>query len=234
MEENEIVNQIKKKELKSNLKIINKENINSYLNENELELLKSQLCFNLDFTNFHPDRKNEFILSRVCAHLSIYELTNELQYDFFKNEDRSPRWPLHLVGSLSHNQLGLATAISFKKDLLGVGIDLETRKRVNSKIASHIMTPYDLKSYASWAEADLYSLIFSAKESLFKAIYPLVNKFFGFEYAAVTSIDINKSTFNIKLIKEIESQYKIAVPSDYLGHFVFTDNYCFTIIEIGY
>ncbi|WP_369087004.1 4'-phosphopantetheinyl transferase family protein [Vibrio fluvialis] len=51
------------------------------------------------------------------------------------------------------------------------------------------------------------TLVFSAKESLFKALYPKVRVFFGFESAQIISIDESTGRFTISLTHNLSSKY---------------------------
>jgi 4'-phosphopantetheinyl transferase EntD len=73
--------------------------------------------------NFHPKRRDEFLLGRLCASLAHeIHLGSELLL-LPRSSDRSPLWPLGVIGSITHNQFWVGAAVSQSKILLGVGID---------------------------------------------------------------------------------------------------------------
>ena len=53
-----------------------------------------------------------------------------------------------------------------------------------------------------------FTLIFSAKESLFKALYPHVGDYFDFSAAEVVEINGNVGHFTIKLAQQLTSALK--------------------------
>jgi 4'-phosphopantetheinyl transferase EntD len=46
-------------------------------------------------------------------------------------------------------------------------------------------------------------LVFSAKESLYKCLYPQVQRYFGFEAARVCAVDLARGTFVVRLEKDV-------------------------------
>ena len=52
----------------------------------------------------------------------------------------------------------------------------------------------------------LFTIVFSLKESFFKAAYPLVNRYFGFEVMSVVSIDIHCGTVVFRLNETLHNR----------------------------
>ena len=190
---------------------------------------------NHDIDNFHPSRKKEFLLGRVCAS-KAYEL-------YFGSElltlptaaDRSPVWPKEVIGSITHNQNWVGAAVSSSQKLLGIGIDLEVIGRAKLELSRYIRSSKDLLTHQSLNSNELLTLIFSAKESLYKALYPHVKCFFGFEAAAVTNIDMAKGIFQIVLVKDISPLYGPSGPNgrfQFEGRFIIVEGNCLTVLEI--
>ncbi len=92
-------------------------------------------------------------------------------------QDRAPLWPQGLVGSISHcNGLCLA-AVARQEAIAALGIDLERDQPLAADLLPVVLRP---------EEAGLPSaLVFSAKEALFKALYPIVQSYFDFSAASV-------------------------------------------------
>lgn len=51
----------------------------------------------------------------------------------------------------------------------------------------------------------LYTIVFSAKESLFKAIFPLNQEYFDFKEAVVKEINLSSRFIDLEIISERES-----------------------------
>ena len=182
-----------------------------------------------DFSRFHPSRQNEFIAGRLAAASALEKTSGQKNLLVKRNEDRSPQWPQGYVGSLSHNKTLAIAAVAKNQDLLSVGIDIETIGRVKNHLNRMIHTDRDLKEHAYHNEKELLALIFSVKESLYKALYPLVKRFFGFDDAALTAIDEHHKTFEIELLKPLSKHIKA---QSFQGKYALSnDNLC-TYIEI--
>ena len=75
---------------------------------------------------------------------------------------------------------------------------------------------------------DAFSLIFSAKESLFKALYPSVRVYFDFYSAKITAICCITNSFTLTLLEDLTPELRANI--EFSGHFIFDKNYVFTII----
>ncbi|MDX1823111.1 MAG: 4'-phosphopantetheinyl transferase superfamily protein [Thiohalomonadales bacterium] len=131
-------------------------------------------------------RKTEYLAGRWCAREGLKHLgfngTPQQQ------ADRSPRWPDGSVGSITHSH-GVAEAlVADKKKWRAVGIDSEVwldPERAD-RLCHQLLTRSEYESLAGQdplSRARRISEIFSAKESLFKALYPLTGKRFYFHDA---------------------------------------------------
>ena len=69
---------------------------------------------------------------------------------------------------------------------------------------------------------------FSAKESIFKCLYPLVNKFFGFNDAEILTLDRNSGVFQAVLKTKLDDDFIIDYPLN--GHLKITPTYVHTAL----
>lgn len=102
-----------------------------------------------------------------------------------------PLWPMGWVGSISHSDTHVSAAVAPTQHCAGLGLDNESliAGKTLDAVRERISLPAErLHPPAQWSEQLWYTLIFSAKESLFKALYPQVKKFFGFEAARLEGI----------------------------------------------
>ena len=99
---------------------------------------------------------------------------------------RVPVWPPGVVGSITHSRT-LAMAIVGRTDRVrGVGVDLEREGRVNDQIAARVLVCWERENLA---EPDWPTMLFAAKEAVYKGVNPL----FG-EYLEFTDVEIAAST----------------------------------------
>ncbi|MBY0414462.1 MAG: 4'-phosphopantetheinyl transferase superfamily protein, partial [Bdellovibrionales bacterium] len=185
---------------------------------------------------FHPNRKDEFLLGRVCA-AKAYEMCKGSELlNLEPNKDRSPAWPSDVVGTISHNLHWVGSAVANKEDLLGVGIDFEVRGRTRIKLSEQIRSPQDLVKHPKFSDEELLTLIFSCKESLYKALHPKVKIFFGFEDAAVREIrgnnDFEPGSFVIDLLSPLNQSFGPGTRYSFHGKFVQDENSLLTVIEV--
>ncbi|MEZ8377509.1 4'-phosphopantetheinyl transferase [Vibrio splendidus] len=120
-------------------------------------------------------RKAEFIAGRRAAlHALRIEGCDCLELPI--GEHRSPVWPEGWIGSISHtDDLAVAT-VSSLSDVSLVGLDVEELINENQvmSLMPMFVSPQEIKHLArthlpiQW----FVTLVFSAKESIFKAIYP--------------------------------------------------------------
>ncbi|ACO79482.1 4-phosphopantetheinyl transferase protein [Azotobacter vinelandii CA] len=131
-------------------------------------------------------RQAEYLAGRLCARQALQRLTGTPGVPAV-GEDRAPQWPAGVVGSITHGD-GWAAALVGRADAWsGLGLDTELLLPAERArhLAEHILTPAELGRLSGTPEAQawLTSLTFSLKESLFKALYPLVRQRFYFEHA---------------------------------------------------
>ncbi|NNB67011.1 4'-phosphopantetheinyl transferase family protein [Pseudomonas fluorescens] len=134
-------------------------------------------------------RQAEFLAGRLCARAALQQL-DQLDCVPAIGEDRAPVWPGHISGSITHSTGHAAAIVGHKAQWRGLGMDLEnllTLERAE-RLAGEILTTDELQRMAALSReqiALLVTLTFSVKESLFKALYPIVQKRFYFEHAEV-------------------------------------------------
>jgi len=152
-----------------------------------------------------PKRQAEFIAGRVCAR----RLLSTLGYPDFmllSNQDRSPRWPQSVVGSISHTISYCAVAAVHIGDIVSIGLDVEQDPPLKPELIPRICTPREmlrLKSQPIQEQGKLAKLIFSAKESAYKCQYMISKAFIGFQEAEI-ELDLNASTFEVSILKDLK------------------------------
>lgn len=194
--------------------------------------LSQRLLLPNDLDKFHSQRKEEFILGRLCACKAYSKLMNDELLNLPVGPSREPLWPGNIVGSISHNKYWVGAAVAKKVSLMGLGIDLEVMGRTRPELARYITNDHDLTSVQGFSDEELLTLIFSAKESLYKALFPLVNKFFGFDAAAVRAVNIKDKTFEIHLLTHLSDVFTPDQRSRFTGRYERDNSSCLTVIEL--
>jgi len=134
-------------------------------------------------------RQAEFLAGRVCARAALQQLEGRGVVPAI-GEDRAPIWPAHICGSITHSTGRAAAIVANKQHWRGLGMDLENllSSERAERLAGEILTPAEMQRMAAGSREQLalcVTLTFSVKESLFKALYPIVQQRFYFEHAEV-------------------------------------------------
>ena len=136
-------------------------------------------------------RQAEFLAGRLCARAALLHLDGTCATPAI-GEDRAPVWPAHITGAITHSNGRAGAVVALKSVWQGLGIDLEnllSDERAR-RLVKEILTPGEQRRMAEGCDEDValvVTLTFSIKESLFKALFPLVGQRFYFEHAEVLS-----------------------------------------------
>ncbi|RON53716.1 4'-phosphopantetheinyl transferase [Pseudomonas frederiksbergensis] len=156
-------------------------------------------------------RQAEFLAGRICARAALQQLEG-LSFVPEIGEDRAPVWPAHITGSITHSTGRAAAIVANKAHWRGLGMDLENlldHERAE-RLAGEILTPPELQRMAAGAKdqlALLVTLTFSLKESLFKALYPIVQQRFYFEHAEVLEWTVDGQV-RLRLLMDLSSEWR--------------------------
>ncbi len=137
-------------------------------------------------------RKSEFLAGRFCASTAIKHLLG-IHCSVGIGENRQPIFPDGIIGTISHTDEVAMCAVASSNIYSNLGIDIEhwfTHKVAND--VKSIVVNREEQSLLLDTDYDFLKLItiaFSVKESLFKAIYKEVGRYFGFEAARIVDID---------------------------------------------
>jgi enterobactin synthetase component D len=146
-------------------------------------------------------RQAEFIAGRVVACDAIRAL-GERPVQLTIGNGRAPVWPEGIIGSISHNE-HWAVAVAEKIKCWSLGVDVETWISDKLSVAlTNIVgecTEIALLKGLSMPYIKGITLLFSGKESLFKALYPIANQYFDFSDSKVISWDEKKQYFILEL-----------------------------------
>jgi len=128
----------------------------------------------------HPRREAEFRAGRACAREALSRIGID-GWPLIPATTREPQWPADVVGSITHSGGYCAAAVAHGHYCAGIGIDVEATGRVGDELAAAVCSRSELAALdKSGSRAELLTLIFSAKESVFKAIFPRQRLFVEF------------------------------------------------------
>lgn len=148
-------------------------------------------------------RQLEFIAGRYCAMQALEQAGFPVQQPAI-NPDRSPQWPGGVYGSISHSS-GVAIAAVSQQQYIGLDLEARMRDKTAVSVASRILTRDEQQRFGtdSAVDPELLTQIFSLKESFYKAAYPQVQRFFGFEAVSVLQLDVKAGLIEFRLEQEL-------------------------------
>jgi 4'-phosphopantetheinyl transferase EntD len=136
-----------------------------------------------------PKRTREVTNARSCARRALAALGRP-EVPILRGAKGEPLWPAGVVGSITHTTGYYAAAVAEATTIRSVGVDAEVHDALPDGVLDHIAFGPELVSLARLRAADDETwwdrLLFSAKESVYKAWFPLTGRWLGFEDAAVT------------------------------------------------
>ncbi|WP_156168163.1 4'-phosphopantetheinyl transferase [Grimontia sp. AD028] len=138
-----------------------------------------------------PKRQAEYMAGRILARQALASIGSN-STEVTRNVDRSPGFPKGISGSISHTRDQALCAVTSNNAINFLGVDIEyllCHKTAND-LSNHIMNTRELKFFdeCKLSFRQFATLVFSAKESVYKAIYPYIKDVIGFETSEVIGI----------------------------------------------
>ena len=131
-------------------------------------------------------------------------------------QTREPLWPEGISGAITHSGKWAAAAAGKTSDVSGIGIDLEDLERqVDSRISRHVCIPEEQKWLQECGEDFLeqnLKIIFSAKESIFKAFFPYTRTYLHFHDARIL---MEQTLFQKSKPNSLSEKEKISNPAKF-------------------
>ncbi len=167
-------------------------------------------------------RRAEFVAGRLAARRALGAAGFEPAPPVAPGPDRAPVWPAGMVGTITHTHSMALAAVAHGSKCGGLGMDLEHDANLRRMdVARQICDGTERE----WVGDDRHRLLalFSAKESIFKALYPRVGRYFGF--GAVTC-RWDEGAFAVELLEDLGPHYpvgsQLSVPATWHGDYVLT------------
>ena len=162
-------------------------------------------------------RKEHYRSGRICAGEVLSKLGARGQPVLRDPQTREPLWPEGISGAITHSGNWAAAAAGKTSDVLGIGIDLEDLERqVDSRISRHVCTPEEQKWLQECGEEDFLEqnlkIIFSAKESIFKAFFPYTRTYLHFHDARIL---MEQTLFQKSKSDSLSEKEKISNPAKF-------------------
>ena len=148
-------------------------------------------------------RQADFVAGRVAAREAMRKLDMPI-LSVGVTEQREPVWPSGVVGSITHTGNFVCATVARTIDYHGIGIDAEfiidaeklagvSKLVVNSAEKSLFRT-------FSFSNAEITTLFFSAKESMYKCLHPLTSRFMDFKDLEIVGIDRTGQRLEVRVM----------------------------------
>jgi 4'-phosphopantetheinyl transferase EntD len=133
-------------------------------------------------------RRREYATVRACARRAMEKLGVPPQ-PILPGERGAPQWPDGLLGSMTHCDGYCAAALVRATDLASLGIDAEPHAPLPDGVLEAVALPAERERLRRLAaerpEVHGDRLLFSAKESVYKAWFPLTGQWLEFSEADI-------------------------------------------------
>jgi 4'-phosphopantetheinyl transferase EntD len=150
-------------------------------------------------------RKREVAAGRRAAHRALIAAGIDARDPILRGPRGQPLWPAGIVGSITHAAEHAGAVVAPRIHTEGVGLDLESMGRnVGPELAKMICTPEE----SAWVGGDVSRLLrlFSAKEAIFKACYPVAEIYLGFFDARLVETE---DGFDAEILKAFSPRHPI-------------------------
>lgn len=187
-----------------------------------------------------PSRRASFLAGRWCAHEALRaSVPHAARTAIGIGEFREPLWPAGTLGSIAHTKGYALAAVAATGAVRAIGVDVErwldddAPHRIGADLAGSGELDA-LVAQSGWPAARLLTVLFSAKESIYKCLFPDVGVYFGFEAAwleRVEAVDGVAGRFQARLTGALGAD----LPAGFVvrGRFVCLDEAVVTAVVLG-
>lgn len=171
------------------------------------DLIANEHTFNIikpnEYSRWRSKRKETFLAGRLAVQQAQSAQGLPL-FDVIRGNDGAPIWPSNYLGSISHTDNEAVAIIieSAKLSTKGIGIDIERVQSATQLQDRELIgeaAEYDLLRKVGFDENMAILVLFSLKESVYKALYPSVQKYFDFLDAELVELEGHHCFIRIKV-----------------------------------
>lgn len=156
--------------------------------------------------NSAQGRRFSFALGRAAARDALAEL-GIAPTAIRRGPSGDPAWPDGIVGAISHTGDLAVAIVGRQSDYTGLGIDLEQLSPgLSLRAARLVCTPSEMAWVGDAGGTHRGTMLFSAKEAVFKALFPIERVWLGFGDAEL-EWQPERCAFEARLLKSASSGY---------------------------
>lgn len=165
-----------------------------------------------DLDEAAPSRRLQFLAGRFCAAQALRALgVADWQQQLRRDVNGGPAWPTGVTGSITHTDGFVSAAVGRTTDVESIGIDTEqtiSEPRART-VASVIAWPIEVAAARACGltRLEALTLVFSAKETIFKCLYRRVGQMFHFHDVRVVDVNSIERTFRARVVKPLSPAF---------------------------
>jgi 4'-phosphopantetheinyl transferase EntD len=167
-----------------------------------------------------PKRQKEFFYGRLCARSAMAPLRRDVSH-IGTGPMREPLWPAGLIGSITHAaDMAAAVVLPVSLGYHGVGIDIESilggqgAQEVRAIVANEVELRYLAGFDDTLGANGPLTLLFSAKESFFKAVHGEVRRYFNFDAIELEHIDLSTQRMRFRVCEDLTPRLRPGMRCD--------------------
>ncbi len=139
-----------------------------------------------DLQNAVAKRRAEFLAGRVCAAAALRQMG---QPEAVPRQGRAPVWPLGVAGSITHSKDRAVAAVSGHYRFVGLDCEAYVSDERAMQLSASIFTEAESRLRPDALNyGRFFTLVFSAKESLYKAFSPRLTRIPDFHEVTLTTL----------------------------------------------
>lgn len=179
-------------------------------------------------------RRNEFAAGRSCARRALGEL-GVTGFALRTAPDRQPIWPAGFLGSITHTSGFCAAVVVHRSKFKAIGLDSEISGAPTLDIWPTLCRPEELAwvdSLPAAARPAAVTLLFSAKEAVYKCQYPLTREWLDFHDLRIEVSDWGAAVghFDVAPTRQLKITEQVSLP---LGRYCFHEQFVSTALCIA-
>ena len=178
-------------------------------------------------------RRAEFTTARACARDALTRLGLAAPA-VPVGERRAPVWPDGVVGAITHCAGFRAAAVAWREQVRTVGLDAEPHTALPDGVLEAVSDAGERALLERLAreqpEVRWDKILFSAKESVYKAWYPLTGRWLGFEDADLAPALDGTFRATLRVPGPVVDDAEITA---FTGRWVVRDGLVITAIAVG-
>jgi 4'-phosphopantetheinyl transferase EntD len=151
-------------------------------------------------------KKLEMAVGRAAVRRAFRHL-GEVPFPVLRGKQGEPIWPAGFTGSITHCRSWAAALLIRAGKRFAIGIDLESVEQAAMvDISGVVCTAEELDWVRDGASHERLAMIFSAKEAVYKALYPFCRRYIDFKEVELLWLPQTQS-FQVGFVGELEIEF---------------------------